>query len=341
MPPVDGCLAAGSQISFQLVERAFPGTVKLRVAPTSACLGVYENATSRMITFSSTVFDAGVYSFDFGSMSNLALQGIIDSVVPAVDLVDGTLYSYILEYRDAANNPAATRSSTDVAFSGTTTKTPMLTLPADGSAIGQAFTINFTLPERALRGSVKMRFNRVSGFEDPVGERAVTFSSEVEECGSHVVVIGGEGLATATQISAVESVTPSVGLGTTDLVDGATYEITLEYQDCGGHNVSVAAPHTVTYAGITTLPPVLVRPGTRSSIPREFYFEFVLPEVPCPTDKVVVTFLRSGGLIQDPFQGTREVKLDITTGGEHIFKMTDLSTAGKFTSKLTSTNRNM
>ena len=38
--------------------------------------------------------------------------------------------------------------------------------------------------------------------------------------------------------------------------------------------------------------------------------------------------------------GTREVKLDITTGGERIFKMTDLSTAGKFTSKGTSTNRN-
>ena len=73
-------------------------------------------------------------------------------------------------------------------------------------------------------------------------------------------------------------VTPSVGLGTTDLVDGATCEITLEYQDCGGHNVSVAAPHTVTYAGITTLPPVLVgqelgRPFLVNSI------LVVLPEV--------------------------------------------------------------
>ena len=65
------------------------------------------------------------------------------------------------------------------------------------------------------------------------------------------------------------------------------------------------------------------------------------PKSACPTDKVLVTFLRSGGLIQDPFQGTREVKLDITTGGEHIFKMTDLSTAGKFPSKGTLTYRNI
>jgi hypothetical protein len=172
-----------------------------------------------------------------------------------------------------------------------------------------------------------MRFNRVSGFEDPVGERVVIFSSEVEQCGAHVVVIGGEGLETATQISAIESIIPSVGLGTTDLIDGATYNITIEYQDCGGHTKSVSSPNTVTYAGITTLPPVLTRPGTRASIPREFYFEFELPEVPCPTEKVTITFLRSGGLIQDSFQGTRTVQLDIATGGLHIFKMTDLSNA--------------
>ena len=57
------------------------------------CLGVRECYVENDY-ISSTVFDAGVYSFDFGSMSNLALQGIIDSVVPAVDLVDGTLYSF-------------------------------------------------------------------------------------------------------------------------------------------------------------------------------------------------------------------------------------------------------
>ena len=169
-PTIAGCVAIGSQVSFQLIERAFPGSVKLTITPSGNCLNVADNNAARIITFSNSVYEAGTYSFDLNALTNLALQGIVDSVVPTTSFVDSVIYA--LEYKDAASNPAGTSTSTNVAFSGTETKVPILTLPASGSAIGQAFTVNFTLPERALRGSVKMRFNRISGFADAVGERA-------------------------------------------------------------------------------------------------------------------------------------------------------------------------
>ena len=107
---------------------------------------------------------------------------------------------------------------------------------------------------------MKITFARSSGIQDTAADRVLQFSGEVETCATHQVAIGGAGISAAADLSAVTSVTPA-----TDLVDGAVYTVTLEYQDCGGHTKSVTADRTIDYAGTTTLAPTLTRPGSGSS----------------------------------------------------------------------------
>ena len=45
-------------------------------------------------------------------------EEFIESVSPEVDLVDGTVYSFTLSYRDKANNEPATFVSNTVGFAG-------------------------------------------------------------------------------------------------------------------------------------------------------------------------------------------------------------------------------
>ena len=149
--------------------------------------------------------------------------------------------------------------------------------------------LEFILPEPALADSVKITFARTAGKPDGAADRVLQFSGEVETCATHQVAIGGAGISAAADLSAVTSVTP-----TTDLVDGAVYTVTLEYQDCGGHAKSTTADRTIDYAGTSTLAPTLTQPGSVSSIAEDFVVEFTLPEAACSTSLPYLTFISSG-----------------------------------------------
>ena len=328
-PGESGCVTTGDTVSFTLIERATPGTVTLTISPQISCSGVTDAAGSRVITFSDTVFEAGSFSFTLSSPSLLvSSSALIDAISSTSAFIDSVQYTFTLSYEDAAGNDAAVDTKTAIAFTGTATLAPTLTFPSDANAIGRAFAINFTLPERALPGSIKLRFRYDSGFSDTYGDRVITFSNEVEDCGVHYIFIGGDGLLTASQISAIASMSPAVDEGTYDLIDGSTYAVSLEYRDCANHTAVASATHMVTYAGITTLAPTLIRPGTRSSIPTQFFIEFVLPEAPCPTSKVKVRFLKSGGVVRDD-TNEREIYLNVLTRGHHIFNLSSLSVAAQ------------
>ena len=67
-----------------------------------------------------------------------------------------------------------------------------------------------------------------------------------------------------------------------DLIDGAIYTFSLEYQD-RQQNAKAVVNHTdITYAGVDTLAPVFYLPAASSHIPIEFYFDVEILEKALP-----------------------------------------------------------
>ena len=302
----------------------FDFQVTLTLTPTSGCGSLADSNGARIITLGTTTA-AGTYSFNLAStLANLVADEPLVTAISGAGgtnpLVDGVFYTVVLSYQDSIGNVAATATSTDVTFAGTTTMVPTLTLPSDNGALGLTFAITFTIPEPALRGTLQLEFEPTNtGTADSAASRVLVFSAEVETCGTqHTVNIGGAGIVAAADLSAVQSITPATGL-----VDGAVYTVKLKYGDCGGHTVVVTADRTIDFAGTNTLPPNLIQPGTLSSITNDFFIQYSLPERAC-AGSVKITFLRSGGLVTDSYTGTRTLTLSTAAEarGPHQFQMT-------------------
>ena len=155
------------------------------MTPASGCGSLADAAGPRILNLGA-VANAGSYAFNLSSsLANLvASEELVTSITGAggtTALVDGVFYDVVLSYQDSISNVAATASATGVAFSGTATMAPTLTLPAADSAIGLTFAVKFTLPEPALRGSLRLEFApTASGTADPTATRVLLFSAEGE-----------------------------------------------------------------------------------------------------------------------------------------------------------------
>ena len=307
---------------FTLLEPPQAGSVEITLTPSSGCGSITDPNGPRILVLGG-ISTSGTYKVALSAPLSgiVAAEALVTQVGGAGltnSLVDGMAYNVQLSYQDSVGNPVASVVANSVSFSGTETITPTLTRPLDGAALGLTYLLEFILPEPALADTVKITFARSSGRPDNANPRVIQFSGEVETCATHQVAIGGAGISAASDLSAVTSVTPSV-----DLVDGAVYNVTLEYQDCGGHTKRVAADRSIDYSGISTLAPTLTSPGSVSSIAEDFHVEFTLPEAACP-GSIYLTFISSGGLVQDAFSGIRTVKLgnSVESRGTHTFQMT-------------------
>ena len=115
------------------------------------------------------------------------------SIAPAIDLVDGAIYTARLQYNDSVNNPSA--GGIILRFT-TLNKAPLPqrlriqlrgipnTIPPDQNAkIPVTLWVEFELFEKALPGSVKLKFSRTGGAKDnqvkivaATAERVLTFA---------------------------------------------------------------------------------------------------------------------------------------------------------------------
>ena len=117
---------------------------------------------------------------------------------------------------------------------------PPNTIPPDLNAkIPVNFWIEFELLEKALPGSVKIKFSRTGGRKDNQGqddsvdataERVITFGTAFEAPGVHIVQLNA--------LQLVDNGTYPVALGSggsvspqVDLTDGTVYDVTLQYND--------------------------------------------------------------------------------------------------------------
>jgi len=142
-----------------------------------------------------------------------------------------------LSFRDGANNPVNQTISTGVAFAGFETLPLTLFDPRENVTMANAFLVNYTLSETALRGSVHLILTYVFGNDPITTPRDIVFSAVMESPGLHSIQM--QELSTAGGLTAIDTITPS-----NDLIDGTAYDLIFKYQD-GAANAPVRLKNSV------------------------------------------------------------------------------------------------
>ena len=127
-----------------------------------------------------------------------------------------------------------------------TTQTPNLAFPVANTTISSNFSLDFSLPEAAASGTVKLTLTRSDGTADSGSPHIITFASAFETAAQHTMTVPPlSGAAT----SGYEIASISSNRGTaTDLVNGATYTVRLEYQDAVS-NMAASVEHSSIVVG--------------------------------------------------------------------------------------------
>ncbi|HKK61100.1 MAG TPA: Ig-like domain-containing protein, partial [Bacteroidales bacterium] len=140
-----------------------------------------------------------------------------------VTLSSEDTYEVLARQTDEAGN-LSVNSSTIIITIDKTSEAPALTKPETNGADNALIDLSFSLPEDALPGSVKLTFLQTDGNNDP-RTHIITFSSAYESSGTHTGTLEGANLSTSANVSSVSSDENDY------LIDGAFYEVTLQYQD--------------------------------------------------------------------------------------------------------------
>ena len=124
------------------------------------------------------------------------------------------------------------------------TQTPTFAFPAASTTISSNFSLDFTLPEAAASGTVKLTLTRSAGTADSGSPHIITFASAFETAAQHTMTVPPlSGAATSGyEIASISS----NGGNATDLVDGATYTARLQYQDALS-NPPARVDHSTTF----------------------------------------------------------------------------------------------
>ena len=126
------------------------------------------------------------------------------------------------------------------------TQTPPFASPAASTTISSNFSLDFTLPEAAASGTVKLTLTRSAGTADSGSPHIITFASAFETAAQHTMTVPPLSGAAS---SGYEIASISSNRGTaTDLVNGATYTVRLEYQDAVS-NMAVSVEHSSIVVG--------------------------------------------------------------------------------------------
>ncbi len=155
-------------------------------------------------------------------------------------LVDGAIYTIAFDVTDAAGNTATTVSNTGVTYD-VTTQAPTLASPAGSSTDNATLDIDFTLPEAAGSGTVKMTYTQTGGSADVNSPHIITFTAAFESAAQHTVTLVGGDLSTSANVASVSSDTNDA------LVDGGVYDVKIEYQDAVGNTAVSVTNNGFTY----------------------------------------------------------------------------------------------
>jgi len=223
-------------VAFTLPEPALSGSVKLVFTRTG---GAADPATYHDMTLSSTA-SAG--------FSLIGTDLIATNEVVAVTgggntqqnntLVDSSIYSVVVKYRDAAGNPEATSTAaTNVTFDNATA-TPTLDLPSAGSSSGSPISVQYDQPETAQSSSLKLTFTRTGGTIDAGSPHILSLSNYASGSNKTLSVIANNLSSTPGVLSVV---------GGNQLVNLSIYTVRIEYRDDLGNAIAYSENGGFTY----------------------------------------------------------------------------------------------
>jgi hypothetical protein len=262
-------------VTFALPEAACAGCVSIVLTHTSGTADAHAAHTFVL----KTAYEAqGTHTITALSSDLTSAHEAVLSRSPsgATALSHLGVYTVAVVYSDLATNAAATVQVTGVTVDRQT-EVPVLNAPSASAFIATAFTITFTLPEKATAGTVQLVMTRTAGVEDPTAFRRLTFAAAFEAAGSHSVTVGQ--LLDAPSKAEIDAVSPTLPLAQPNLQDGALYTFRLEYGDEHGNPVVFVEVAGVVFAGSATLLPVVTAPLDGASVSSaDTTVTFTLPE---------------------------------------------------------------
>jgi hypothetical protein len=126
------------------------------------------------------------------------------------------------------------------------TEAPVLHSPTANTYSKGPVALDFSLPEAAKAGSVTLTFTRTGGTADAHSPHVLTFGSAYEAAGRYSLSLSGTDLSSHQGVISVSSHPQDA------LQSGATYSLTISYQDAAGN---AAASATTTGFHYDTSPP--------------------------------------------------------------------------------------
>jgi hypothetical protein len=218
-------------------------------------------------------------------------------------LVNGTIYTVKCEYTPSG---ASAESVENTGFTyDTVTQTPTLVEPVNFAVIDQTFSIGYDQPEIATNNTVKITFTGDSS--DPI-PHVLTVVSEASGTDIHIAINGGY-LDTLSTYASLTS-------GGNSLVNGAEYDIKIEYQDFLGNAVSSDTNNDITYSTDAIIYASGGDYGDASFLPNSDNNPFFRIQLYKNTGSASVTS------IQFDILGTYETS-DVKTSGMKLWRSTD------------------
>jgi hypothetical protein len=173
-------------VDFTLPETALAGSVQMIFSRVG---GTPDAAADRVVTFAGAYETAAQHAtteYMASFSTSVSIVSYVASIAPATDLVHMAEYDILFSYQDTATNDAATELHVGAVFD-TLTEIPTHHAPAAAAYPVEAFTMDFTLPEKAEPGTVQLSIVPITGgeFSDAFGSRLIRFGSSVETAGRH------------------------------------------------------------------------------------------------------------------------------------------------------------
>jgi methionine-rich copper-binding protein CopC len=115
------------------------------------------------------------------------------------------------------------------------------TSPPTNSVTNATLDIDFTLPEIALTGTVKMTFTNTGGNSDDNAPHVLIFGTDFETAGQHTATLDGTDLSNNVNVDSVNTDENDT------LINGAVYSVKIEYQDTLGNPASSVTNTNIIY----------------------------------------------------------------------------------------------
>ncbi len=238
-------------VIYALPEKVQDATCKLTFIRTG---GTADTASPHILSLNGILGAAGEHTIKLNGQ-NLNSHTLIKPSKPGNRaLVHGAIYQLNIEYADTVGNPVAVTIIPDLTYDNIT-EDVRLSTPGDSSYINKTLTLEYSLKETALPGSLQLKFTASGGNDDIKSPHIVYLKPQWGIPSRHKVILNTGDLSANTFTDTVSTQPHDA------LVDGCIYKIEIEYTDTLGNSPARTIIKNITH---DTTPPIFIVSTPRS-----------------------------------------------------------------------------